>query len=413
MQYELKFSNVKIIVLSNIIKLLDDTEIDENDVLKKYGKYKYQSLKKIYGLYYLFNYGYDNIIIFDSETFFIREIDVDHFINKYISKPFIVRSLKPIKNNKLHNDVDNSAREILNIEYYIGWLLEYYLWIYEKRIFCDMMKYIINKYEKTFYQLFEPYQNIFIEVLFQLYICKNNDKYKYKIIEFEKYIENKYVQNSSEIMKIFDSIIPLRPIEDSRMLIENNYDNLIYNLYNDNKFILMKINDTQKLLHFIINNENIKICVSEYSEIIFNNFHKDYLYDIINNHNFINRNVKLMNDINNEKIYNVLKKTNNHQDLLWLGYEMTFIHDVNIKFSFELLFNELKNTTKNNFIAFKRHNPYELNIISMQNIIIGKWQMYEFIIKCIRNVADLYIIIFDDAPECNVFIKNFNFQILE
>ena len=66
--FQVNYTNVHLLIFSKIVELLEDRKIDDIRLLKDYGKYRYQSLKKYYGLYYLFyRYSYQNIIIFDSE----------------------------------------------------------------------------------------------------------------------------------------------------------------------------------------------------------------------------------------------------------------------------------------------------------------------------------------------------------
>jgi hypothetical protein len=409
-QYEHKFSNVKLLLFSKVVQLLENLHIDESDIFKKYGKYNYQSLKKFYGLYYLFYYGFDNVIIFDSETMIIRPINITNLINNYINKPFLVCSKSTIKSNKLHTDVDETTRQILNISNYNGWFLEYYLWIYEKHIFSDLFKYLLVKYNKNMINLISICSNIFIEIIYQTFICINNKKYCYKIIDFDEYILNKYCENYTNVIQIFNGISPLRPIEDCRELIERGYYDIVKKMYDDNKFIVYKTKDTEKSLQYIKGNEQIKICASEYSDIVFSYFYPNYIYDIEYNHNFIHRNL-MSTIIDGQEVYRIDKKTNQTVKLLWIGYEITFPNKSIVKFSLELLFETIKNITKRNFIAFKRHNPYELITIPIHNIIINKWKSYEFMITINNEHSDLYIIIFDDAPECNVLIRNFNFAI--
>lgn len=66
--FQVNYTNVHLLIFSKIVELLEDRKIDDVKLLKDYGKYRYQSLKKYYGLYYLFyRYSYQNIIVFDSE----------------------------------------------------------------------------------------------------------------------------------------------------------------------------------------------------------------------------------------------------------------------------------------------------------------------------------------------------------
>lgn len=409
-QYENKFANVKIIIASRIIKLLENVDIDEDDVLSECGKYNYQSLKKFYGLYYLFNYGYDNVIIFDSETVFVRNIDIYNLIYEYVNNPFLVCSKNRIENNKLHLDVDDSTRSILNIPEYNGWFLEYYLWIYERRIFSDLLKYLLFVYNKRMLEIVRSFRRIFTENLFQEFIYINNEKYHYTIINFDEYITKTYPNNYEIIFQNINKILPLRPIEDCRELVEIDMGDIVKDMYTINNFVIYKTNNTEKSLNFINDVQQIKICASEFSEKVFEYFYPNYLNDVKFNHSFVQRNTTLV-VVDGNDIYNIVKKTNKQEKLLWIGYEIIYPRRSVVKFSVEMLFNKMINIAKNNFIAFKRHDPYELQMIQLNNIIVGEWKTYTFTFKIDNEKSDLYIMIFDDAPECDVSIRNFIFNV--
>lgn len=88
-----KYKNVNLLVFSKILEMLDDKKIIENDLLKEYGKYNYQSLKKYYGIYYLFfTDQYDNIIVFDSESIVIRNVDINNIVDTYVKDPALIYS---------------------------------------------------------------------------------------------------------------------------------------------------------------------------------------------------------------------------------------------------------------------------------------------------------------------------------
>ena len=174
-----KYKNVNLLTFSKIMELLDDIKIAETNILREYGKYNFQSLKKYYGLYYLFSSDkYDNVIIFDSESMVVRDVDINVMISEYMSKPFLIYSEDTTNTKDLHVNVDNAMKEMLGINGNIGWFLEYYQWIYEKRIFVDFMKFLIDKYECTIFELFHKFEEIFIEIVYQSYINKNNSIYK-------------------------------------------------------------------------------------------------------------------------------------------------------------------------------------------------------------------------------------------
>lgn len=416
-------NNVNLIIFSKIVELLDDKIIDEDILLKEYGKYNYQSLKKYYGLYYLFYSNiYDNIIIFDSESIIVKNIDVNNLINKYIEDPFLIYSETDNKNNVLHTQVDLATRDIIKIQEPVGWFLEYYLWIYEKKLFTDFMQYIIQQHEKSMIDVFKQYDNIFFEILYQLFIYKNNIKYKYNIINFSNYIERQYQDDviKENVIKIIRSISPLKPIEDCREFIEHeinedngNKCNFIKIFYNIHQLALYKTKDSEKSLEFVKNMECIKICASEYSDKIFNYYFPSFIKDLKLNSAFILKNIITMENDSNSPIYKLIKRKNVNEPFHWLGYEINAPPQTKIKFSFELMFQELKNINHKNYIAFKRHIPQEIHRIPLNTVILNQWKKYVYTVNINDCASDLCIIIFDDAPKCHVLIRNFIFEVIK
>lgn len=403
-QYMLtKYNKMHLLVFSKILEILEDKTYDEDILLKDLGKWKYQSMKKFYGLYYLFFRGsYEHIMIVDSETFIIQKLDLNEYINKYIRNSFIVYSETPTINNKMHSSVDISSRYINDIQNYIGWFLEYYLWIYDKRIFVDFLRYILIKFKKSLLELVKPYQDIFIEVIYQMFIFKNNNYYKYKLINFHDFLRREYRNNLHTIMEYLDMLQPLKPIEDGRYLLEKNIDSsFLDKFYEDYKLACFKPNDTKNSLDFIKKHSCIKICTSEQTDKIY----KDYFKNYVNiNHTFVS-NVFTVQD----NVYKLVKNTPKHQEYMWLGYQMEFGQDMGILFELDLQINKLENINNNHKIAFKRHHPSEVHDINFKSLKLREWHKFKFEIRCKKKTKDLFIIIFDDAPKIEVMIRNFVF----
>ena len=196
-------------------------------------------------------------------------------------------------------------------------------------------------------------------------------------------------------------------MEDCRIFIENDKSDFVNSIYNELNLKLYKTCDSNKSLEFIKNTESIKICVSEYSDIIFNNYHPNYVNSDIVDSKFVGKNI--VNIGNNT--YSLVKNTSVQDPFHWLGYDLTARENTKIKFSFEMMVNRYENVCPDNFIGFKRHKPMEIIRIPNNKIILCKWIKYEFTFKITNNFADLYILIFDNAPQCDVIIKNFAYQI--
>lgn len=400
-------SMVHIISFSHIVHMLDGDVPEEDKLLDKIGKYNYQSLKKYYGIYYLFFSGtYENIIIFDSETMIIREIDIDAVIEQYLLHPFLIYSEHTGATKSLHDDVVRNTQMLLKTNDK-HWFLEYYLWIYEKNIFMNFMCHFVSKYDKSMISLLSECDDMFIENLYQSFICKNESMHKYELINIDDL--SSAICEPQNIKMYKDLVSPQKILEDCRLLVDKGEANFVKKMYDRMNLQFYKASDTKNSRMFVNDFENIKICVSEFSKQIFTEYHKDYIKSICVESKFKLENITELG----EHLYSIKKSTNTVEPFNWIGYEMMTYDDVMVKFSFELFFKSLDSKRREYYIGFKNHYPLTTRKIDLSNIPVGDWIHYDFDVRVKNNVSDLYIIIFDNAPKCEVLIRNFAFDIYD
>jgi len=406
--------NVNLLIFSQIINLIEQIDLSEDVMLQECGKATYQSLKKYYGLYYLFFFkNYLNVIIFDSESFIIRNIDINELITAYTKNPYIIYSNIPHYGDQLKIDVEKSAKIVTNTIDISAWFLEYYLWIYEKHIFLDFVQSVLLLFGERFYYIAKKLKTVFIEVVYQTYIYKNNSMYQYQMIEFIDYMATNKPEYLADSLHLININTPNKPIEDARQYIEKDVGDVFADtVYDGLKLQFYKTNDTIKSLDFIKKHTNIKICVSEYSDIIFNYFNDTYNTNFLNKWKCIIRNT-LGIDTN---LFRINKTFESIMPFHWLGYEIHFPIDTIVKFSFDLFFSALTNSNnsdKSHFIALKHHHPEELYPITISPYCLYNWTSFDVLIQVTEDKNDLYLILFDNAPSCDVLIRNFNFTIIE
>lgn len=399
----IKDDNMTIVIMSEMMREICGIEMNEEEELNRIGKYNYQSMKKFYGLYYLFVREYDNVVVYDSESIVIRDIDINEMINKYVESPFIIYSDTERYGNKvindLHEKVIKTTNMILNIEGRVNWYLEYYNWIYEKKIFVDFMSYIIRENRMSIMDIFREDTTIFIEEIYYAYIYAKNE-YGYKFVEVYKEIE----ESGGEINKIEDKIGQLKPLEDSRKLVEEQEEYLIGKIYRKLGLNIYKTYDTYKSLNFVINTEDIKICVSEYSDKIYNEFVKGYKDSKIEEIIFIDKYMKKVSGG-----YIIQKSTSESEMYKWIGYKMRVSEDTCIRFNFEMKINYIANDTNKNEIGFKKHMPDKKINIDYKKMVHKNWEKMEVIMTARKNMEELYVLIFDDAPTCEIEIRNMTY----
>lgn len=267
---EYKTINILILFLEDIIfkvfKNLDKSEDNIYSIKNLYnqcGRYAYQSIKKLIGARYVTTYlSYDNVYILDSEGLFIRPFSMNLIFNNYLNDKKIYYNSKPCS-KFLYNRVRHCAivNEILKTNILVpGWLLENYLWIYEKNILDDFFKLVFKNIctVDDIHKIIK--KGTFIELVYYHFIFINNNeswqsrrggkqrikrkpgRYNYKFIDTHEQIK-KYIKKS-EFKKItINRSYSL--LEDIRIVI-NYCPSIIENVskfFSDNNIINLKIYD--------------------------------------------------------------------------------------------------------------------------------------------------------------------------
>ena len=250
-------------IIFKIFQNLDQTEENIYSTKNLYkecnNNYSYQSIKKILSVRYVTSYlYYDNVYVLDSEGLFIRPFSLNSIFSNYLSNKKIYFNSKPCSRLlKKRGRQCLLAKDILNTKISVpGWLLENYLWIYEKNIVDDFFKLVF----KNMYKVHDIHNIIkkgtFIELVYYHFIFINNSKYNYKFINTYEEIK-KYVKKS-EFKKITtDKWYSL--LEDIRFGMNycpSTTENMS-KFFRDNNIINLKIKDD-----FEINLEFLKITES-------------------------------------------------------------------------------------------------------------------------------------------------------
>ena len=245
-------------IFTNLDKSKENINNAEN-LLKdeKYcNRYSFQSIKKILGVKYVTSYlKYDLVYVLDSEGLFIRPFSIKSIFNDYLKNKRIFYD--PTFRVKRRQSV--FSKDILNTNICVpGWLLENYLWIFEKEIVDDF-------FESIFVNIFEVTditnvikKGTFIEIVYYHFIFINNDKYNYKFIDIHETMK-KYL-NSQD----FEKIQVGRGFgigEDIRFFLRPEIVENVSNFYKDYNIINFKIRVNDININFIKNTKSI-ICIN-------------------------------------------------------------------------------------------------------------------------------------------------------
>lgn len=359
----IKYHNVTILKLCDIVKQIDDVDILELD-----DDYDKLNIKIFYGLFYIFyTKSYDSIIVLKPFDLMINNID---------TKALSERQLfyYEYKDDIMHNC---DIASILLLECPIRCrFVDYSLWTYKRNIFSDMYNFLFCKFQNHFFDIIDKL-NISIDQLYRIFI----------------YMNSKYTINTIQINDICNT---------TNKLVNNYMNNKTYDkLAKDINNIIYDPDNSKSELAFVNNHNNICILSGNASDYIFDNNFGEYKIDGISNYSMIFSGMKC-DDENNFKFspetYGI-QETSNDTSRVWFGYDISTTKKIEITISFELLVKCSKQTK----FFFKMNYSTECTEILVDKNM-NDFNKYE-ITTSINNCNDILYFSFDD--KCNGTIKNF------
>lgn len=168
---------------------IDDLLIEQGiyltptNLLKKYGKYTYQTFKKLYTIQHV---DAKKFLVLDSESSWIRKTSMKERFEKFFSHPRMYYSVM----DNYYKMTEFKEPAYRNISYILGtddrrWYLEQFMWYYEKRILMDLL----DEYGSVLEIADKIRENankelgIFEILLYCMFVGKNANKYGYQIFD--------------------------------------------------------------------------------------------------------------------------------------------------------------------------------------------------------------------------------------
>lgn len=241
--------NIEIFYFEDILAKFG-INITPNDLLRKYDKFTFQSLKKFYTMLYS---DFDYFLVLDSESMWIKKTSMKALFENFFNNPFI--SCSSIANRKHLSDFTQGVLD--NRNFLINnncnkWFLENFVWFYDKKILNEMFETIgepIELAEKIYNSVDEKHltPGIFEIELYQSYIYCNNGKYKYKINNIDNDLKSylcdfDFHKYKTEYDTIYDGNCGV--LEHSLMLLTNSNYKALAKLFIDNKFNIIRCDKT-------------------------------------------------------------------------------------------------------------------------------------------------------------------------
>ena len=169
-------------------------DISTHDLMNTYDKYTFQSIKKLCGM---LEVKTETLMLFDSESYFIRECPLVDYVNKFMEKKEMFYTTK--LSNTIQEDVINNVKHILNESlpdnFWPGIVISHQC-IYPKSIIIDFYNYILPIKD----MLKRKY--IFIEILLNSYIYKYNERFQYTFVDLTNTLQ--YFDNHEHICLCID-----------------------------------------------------------------------------------------------------------------------------------------------------------------------------------------------------------------
>ena len=219
------------------------------ELLSKYKKYSFQTLKKFYTMLYL---GKDyRFLVLDSESILFYRCNINNLFDNFFTNPFIAYS----DMDKRHRTADFMRDIKLNTAFILQsnkiqslWFLENFVWFYDYKILADLFKEHGSPFE-VINKVFDDAHNlrvtgVFEIDLYQSFIYLHHKKYGYNLIDTDSMLDkilNPYLYRESLLKKYWGNCGLLENTT-SLLNVANIKD--FAKLFKDNNFNIIRVNET-------------------------------------------------------------------------------------------------------------------------------------------------------------------------
>lgn len=165
------FDNMYILYLEDALTKHLGLDISSDDLLRKIGKFRFQSLKKLLGVV---ESGVENCLVIDSETRILKGID-SYFDDDIVGNS-VVYSERDLNEIGLIQDVMKEVNFLLGQPYNNLYFFENYNWFYKRSIVSDMLQHLAEQHGRE-WMLRE--KHLFECQLYYHYAFKNGVDYRF------------------------------------------------------------------------------------------------------------------------------------------------------------------------------------------------------------------------------------------
>ncbi|KAF4512771.1 hypothetical protein G6O67_000112 [Ophiocordyceps sinensis] len=140
-------------------------EIDVAGITKGMNMFLLQDFKKMHGC---LNTGKRHCLLLDSEGIMLRTTWLADIVSEYLENPFVIHTPESRNGSSHPIPWSTPCGDMLKIDNFsdAGWLLEYYLWVFDSRVYAE----VARAYAQAWPQLQGNPQELFMEVCYFAYI---------------------------------------------------------------------------------------------------------------------------------------------------------------------------------------------------------------------------------------------------
>lgn len=179
--------NIHVLIFDDIL-LKHGIYLSPQNLLVKYGRFSFQTLKKFYGIIEA-NSQYS--LVLDSESSWVRETRMKELFDNYFNDPVCFCSnIDKDRFSPFCRDVQRNIQFISNSKNNL-WFIEDFMWYYDKKILTEMFNEYGNPIEFVDRLLTRgKNEGCFEILLYRNYLYENADKYGYKFINVSDVCKN-------------------------------------------------------------------------------------------------------------------------------------------------------------------------------------------------------------------------------
>ena len=243
--------NLKVIFFEDILHSFGISDSSEF-LLEKYGRFSFQSLKKLYGMLYLSDFKY--FCVLDSESMWIKPTNMGSLIDIFFKEPFITYSCMSEREiyNYWQHQFMNNINLVLQDNNDNYWFIEQFYRYWDVDIIRDIVRehgsiydMVVNIY-KNEVQNKQPCCGLFESVLYDQYVFRNLPKYNYTAIDMrvqlKKYLGSKFNQYLNDYEEYARGGFGIT--EHLLMFINKNNVNEFIKMFKELKFNIIRIEES-------------------------------------------------------------------------------------------------------------------------------------------------------------------------